>query len=150
MDHKIFDSQNKLAHLFDRQIIKVRFCEVDSMQIVWHGSYIKYLEDGRESFGKHFGIGYADVCSHGYSIPLVKLNCDYKLPLRYGDSAIVETRFVNSDAAKILFEYSVFRESDGALAMEAFSMQVFLNQKNELELYAPDFFIEWKKKWNLA
>lgn len=29
------------------------------MNIVWHGSYLKYLEDGRESFGRHYpGIDY--------------------------------------------------------------------------------------------
>ena len=26
----------------------VRFSEVDSMQIVWHGHYVKYMEEGRE------------------------------------------------------------------------------------------------------
>ncbi len=137
------------SSLVDRHHIKIRFSEVDSMQIVWHGSYIKYLEDGRESFGNHYKIGYNDVCAQGYTIPVVKLSCDYKLPLRYGDTAIVETRFVNSDAAKILFEYSIFRESDAALIMGATSMQVFLNKNNELELYAPSFFIDWKKRWNL-
>jgi len=29
----------------------IRFSEVDSMGVVWHGNYIKYFEDGREAFG---------------------------------------------------------------------------------------------------
>ena len=36
--------------LTDRKEIIVRFSEVDSMRIVWHGNYLKYFEDGRESF----------------------------------------------------------------------------------------------------
>ena len=28
--------------------IDIRFSEVDSMGVVWHGSFVKYLEDGRE------------------------------------------------------------------------------------------------------
>ena len=44
--------------LIDRTTIKVRFSEIDSMQIVWHGEYVRYFEDGRESFGKHYGLGY--------------------------------------------------------------------------------------------
>ena len=32
---------------------EVRFSEVDSMNIVWHGSYPLYFEDAREAFGKN-------------------------------------------------------------------------------------------------
>ena len=36
----------------------VRFSEVDSMQVVWHGEYVRYFEDGREAFGRKYpGIG---------------------------------------------------------------------------------------------
>ena len=48
-------TKNKIreAVLTDRKTITVRFSEVDAMQVVWHGEYIRYFEDGRESFGKH-------------------------------------------------------------------------------------------------
>ena len=39
------------ASLTDRTSFQVRFSEVDSMKIVWHGEYIRYFEDGREAFG---------------------------------------------------------------------------------------------------
>ena len=38
--------------------INIRFHEVDSLRIVWHGHYLKYFEDGREAFGRKYGIGY--------------------------------------------------------------------------------------------
>jgi len=137
------------AALIDRTTLQVRFSEVDSMRIVWHGEYVRYFEDGRESFGRHFGISYMDVFNSGYTIPMVELNCQWKSPLKVDDRAIVETRFINSDAAKIIFEYSVFRESDNLLAATGRSVQVFLNKDFELELTSPDFFIEWKKRWNI-
>ena len=34
------------------RMLEIRFSEVDSMKIVWHGSYAKYFEDAREAFGK--------------------------------------------------------------------------------------------------
>ena len=40
--------------------ILVRFNEADPLGIVWHGHYIRYFEDGREDFGKSYGIGYLD------------------------------------------------------------------------------------------
>ena len=41
--------------------IRVRFNETDPLGIVWHGNYLKYFEDGREAFGKEFGMEYLDM-----------------------------------------------------------------------------------------
>ena len=50
------------ASLVGKTSLRVRFSEVDSMQIVWHGEYVRYFEDGREAFGREFaGLGYMDT-----------------------------------------------------------------------------------------
>ena len=67
--------------LVTKTLIQVRFSEVDSMGVVWHGNYIKYFEDGREEFGNKFGINYLDFRNRGILIPIVKIVCDYKRPL---------------------------------------------------------------------
>ena len=135
--------------LTDRKEIVVRFSEVDSMKIVWHGNYVKYFEDGRESFGEKYGIGYLEVYRHHVMIPIVKVSCDYKKPLEFGDTAIVETSFINSEAAKLLFEYKIYRKTDNELIATGSSMQVFLSPEGELLLTSPQFFVDWKKKWGL-
>lgn len=139
------------ATLTHRTKIKVRFSEVDSMRVVWHGVYVKYFEDGREAFGREFGgLNYDTIESDGYYIPIVKLELDYKIPLKCGDTAIVETRYINTKSAKILFEYIIYRESDMAIAATGRSMQVFTHATTgELELSSPQFFMEWKKRWNI-
>lgn len=136
----------KVAALVDRTRIKVRFSEVDSMQVVWHGEYIRYFEDGRESFGNHYGISYRQVYDNGYTIPIVDLTCQYKQSLTFGEEAIVETRFIQTSAAKILFDYVIYRASDETVVATGSTVQVFLNRKNELELLNPEFYLEWKKK----
>lgn len=128
---------------------EIRFSEVDSMRVVWHGNYVKYLEDGREAFGRKFGIGYLDVSNRNYTIPIVKVDIDYKRSVLYGDRIIIETRYVNSEAAKIIFDYTIYRKSDNKVAMKARTIQVFLDQKGQLELNCPDFYMEWKQKWGL-
>ena len=87
--------------LIDRTTIKVRFSEIDSMQIVWHGEYVRYFEDGRESFGKHYSLGYMDIYSEGYMVPIVELNCQFKQSLSFGEEVIIETRYISCEAAKI-------------------------------------------------
>ena len=61
------------AALTDRTTIKVRFSEIDSMQIVWHGEYVRYFEDGREAFGKRYGLDYMSIYREGYVVPIVDL-----------------------------------------------------------------------------
>lgn len=137
------------ASLIDRTTIKVRFSEVDSMHIVWHGEYIRYFEDGRESFGKRYGISYWDIYSSGYTAPIVDLNCQYKSPLTFGEEAIIETRYIATEAAKLVFEYTVFKADGETIVATGSTIQVFLNSDNELELTNPDFYQDWKKKWEV-
>ena len=139
-----------IAALTDTTTIKVRFSEVDFMQIVWHGQYIRYFEDGREAFGKRYGMSYMDVYRSGFMLPIVSLDCQYKMPLSVEDEAIIETRYINTDAAKVVFEYTIFRASDKSIVATGSSVQVFLNLNRELELVNPPFYLDWKKKWGIA
>ncbi|MCX6281278.1 MAG: acyl-CoA thioesterase [Bacteroidetes bacterium] len=135
--------------LTDRKEITVRFSEVDSMKIVWHGNYLKYFEDGRESFGLRYNLGYLDVYRHNVMIPIVKVNCDYKKPLVYGDVLIVETTYIPTEAAKIVFEYKILRKNDGEVVATGNSTQVFLTPEGDLLLTSPGFFSGWKRKWGI-
>lgn len=139
-------SKIELSHKTE---IKVRFHEVDSMGVVWHGSYVNYLEDARESFGEKYGIHYLDFLREGLVVPLVNMELEYKKPLKYGDNAIVEIKLVESDAAKLIFEYIIFRSHDNEIAATAKTVQVFLNTKMELLLTFPEFFAKWKENHSI-
>jgi len=126
----------------------VRFSEVDSMQVVWHGEYVRYFEDGREAFGREYpGIGYLDFYANGYTAPIVDLQLQYISPLTVNDVAIIETRYIETVAAKLCFEYIVRRECDGALVARGSSIQVFVDINGEMALNNPQFYEEWKKRW---
>ena len=129
--------------------INIRFHEVDSLRIVWHGHYLKYFEDGREAFGKKYGIGYMDVFRAGLATPLIKISCEYKKAVKYNDKVMLQTTFIPTQAAKIIFEFALFNEDTKEVYASGESTQVFLNQNNELMLTSPDFYTEWKKKWRL-
>ena len=55
--------------------IRVRFSEVDSIKMVWHGSYVAYLEDAREAFGRKYGLEYKTILKS-------RLLCDTMLGVR--------------------------------------------------------------------
>jgi acyl-CoA thioester hydrolase len=136
-----------LQYTFEQDI---KFSDVDSMAVVWHGHYIRFFEDGREAWGKKYGLTYLDVYKHNFFTPIVSMHCEHLNPLEYGDTAIIETTFVDTPAAKLFFDYKIYRKRDGALSATGETTQVFLDKNRELFIAAPSFYEEWKKKWNLS
>jgi acyl-CoA thioester hydrolase len=129
--------------------VEVRFSEVDSMGIVWHGSYALYFEDAREAFGQKYGIGYLDILGSGFYAPLVDLKFSYKRPLIYGKTARVDITYRYTEAAKIVFDYEIFDTADNSLVATGASVQVFLDKNYQLVWGNPPFYEAWKQKWGL-
>ncbi|MDB5147100.1 MAG: acyl-CoA thioesterase [Mucilaginibacter sp.] len=130
--------------------IEVKFSDVDMLGVVWHGNYIRYFEDGREAFGKQYGLGYMDVYNAGFIVPIVNVNCDYKRFLRYEDKVIIETTYAPTESAKINFAYRLLNAQTGELIVKGSTVQVFVHRDNfELQLTNPDFFMHWKQKHGL-
>lgn len=130
--------------------VSVRFNEADPLGIVWHGHYIRYFEDGREDFGKQYGISYLDFYQRGLVVPVVSVQCDYKKPLRYGNSVIVETTYLHTAAAKLKFEYKIYEAATQQLVATGSTVQVFVDAENfQLQLVIPPFFEAWQKQWKM-
>mgnify|MGYP003623400516 CR=1 FL=1 len=128
---------------------EVRFSEVDSMNIVWHGSYALYFEDAREEFGKKYGLSYQLYFENECPAPLVELNLKYMKPLLHAQRARVDITFRNTLAAKVVFDYEIRLLEDESLVTTGTSTQVFVDKNHNLMLTNPPFFEEWKKKNNL-
>ena len=136
--------------LFAEANLEVRFNEVDMLTIVWHGHYVQYMEEGRIAFGAKYGLGYMEVYKEGYTIPIVKLNIDYKLPLKFTDKIVIKAEYIPTEAAKILFQYSIINSSTNQVVAVAQTTQVFVHNSGDLCLTSPSFYTEWKNKWLIA
>lgn len=124
----------------------IRFNEVDSMKIVWHGSYSFYFEDAREEFGKKYGLDYLTIFNNGYYAPLTELSFKYKKPITYGMQPRIEITYIPTETAKIVFDYAIYDNADNSLIATGHSVQVFLDHNYQLVWYSPDFYLEWKKQ----
>lgn len=130
--------------------LTVRFNEVDSMGIVWHGHYITYFEEGREAFGRKHGMSYLDIKKQGYAVPIVKTSTEHLLSLKYGETATIETTFKNTRAAKIVFEY-VIKNDKNQVVCKGETIQVFTSTTtDEMSLNNPEFYKNWKQKHGLV
>lgn len=129
----------------------VRFNEADPLGIVWHGHYLRYFEDGREAFGRQHGLSYRDFYDRGIAVPIVSVHCDYARPLRYGDTATIETTYVPTSAAKLQFDYRIIERASGGVVATGTTVQVFVDAKTfELQLTVPPLVEDWKRKYHFV
>lgn len=127
------------------KMIEVRFSEVDSMGIVWHGNYALYFEDARELFGKTYHLEYLHMFEMGFYAPLVELKFNYKKAVRYTDKIKVRCTYRPSEVAKIIFDYEILDVETDEVMVTGHTVQVFLDRDYQLVWQTPDFYTEWKK-----
>lgn len=128
--------------------IEVKFSEADPLGIVWHGHFIRYFEDGREAFGAAYGLRYLDLYRKDIVVPIIHIDCNYRRILRYGHTIRLETTYVDSPAAKLLFDYTITDVNTGERVATGNSVQVFMDRHTlELLLTIPPFMAEWKQQW---
>ncbi len=128
--------------------VRVRFNDCDPLSIVWHGIYITYFEEGREAFGRNHGLTYQHFRDNDYVTPIVNSTCNHKLPLKYGDIATIETIYIDSPAAKMIFRYNIYNQHKQLVCVGE-TTQVFLDMEGNMSLNIPEFFLEWKRKEGL-
>lgn len=138
-----------MAELKTSVPLKIRFSEVDSMRIVWHGHYAKFFEDAREAFGKRYGLGYMDIYGAGYYAPLVEMSVKYRKPILYNMNPEVTVIYRPTEAAKIVLDYEIMDPENGDLLATGHTVQVFMDLNYQLVLTNPEFFENWKRKWNV-
>jgi len=127
--------------------IIVKFSDCDALQMVWHGHYIKYFEDGREDFGRKHQLGYWEIYKQSnLAVPLIHVDCDYKKFVGLGEKITIESTFIETPAAKIIFEYKIFNQKK-ELVCTGKTIQVFVDAvTKDLLITVPAFYEAWKQK----
>jgi len=124
----------------------VRFEEVDSLGIVWHGRYPSYFEDARVALGDRHGMGYLRFHAEGVAAPIKAMHVDYRMPLRFGEAFTVEAVLHWSDAARLNHEF-VIRNTTGQVTTTGYTVQMLMTPAGELLLTQPEFVREFLQRW---
>jgi len=131
------------------KVLDIRFSEVDSMNVVWHGSYMLYFEDAREEFGRKYQLEYMRMSDAGYYAPLVDMQFHYRRPITYGMHPRIDIIYRPTEAAKIVFDYEIHDSETNELMASGHSVQVFMDKDYQLVWANPDFYVAWKKRWGI-
>ena len=117
-------------------MIKVRFNEVDSYQVAWHGHYVAWMEAGRNDLAGRFGIDAAQIASAGYLAPVVALELKFIRPARFGEELRVRTTLRRTETATLDFVCRIIGE-DGRLSAAGKTVHALTDRDGVLQYALP-------------
>ena len=87
--------------------VRVQPHHTDYAGVVWHGSYIAWMEEARVECLRSIGINFADLVALGCELPVVELSVRYHRPIHMGMAAIVRTRMAEISGVRINWDYQI-------------------------------------------
>lgn len=108
--------------------MSVRDYECDLQGIVNNANYQHYLEHARHKFLLSKGIDFAELTAKGLILIVIRIEMDYKFPLRSGDFFRVDLRLEQLSPIRFAFFQEIVRD-DGKLIVKAKVTTASMNEK---------------------
>lgn len=117
--------------------VEVPFHDVDVMEVVWHGHYVKYLEIARCALLRLFDYDYPQMKESGYAWPIVECQLKYVRPAKFGQVVKVKATLVEFEN-RLRISYEVRDKVSGERLTKGLTTQVAVDvATRELQLVSP-------------
>ena len=125
----------------DTQVL-VPFFDVDTMHVVWHGHYVKYLEVARCALLDKLGHNYNQMLESGYAWPVIDLQLRYVRGAVFGQTLNVRASLVEWES-RLKINYLITDLATGERLTRASSVQVAVEiASREMQLASPKVFTD--------
>ena len=102
---------------------QVQFCDLDPMEVVWHGHYVKYLEIARGALLDSIDYNYPQMRASGYLWPVIDLQLRYVASARFGLRLKLRAEIVEWEN-RLRIEYLISDAATGRKLTRASTTQV--------------------------
>lgn len=103
--------------------IEVQFFDLDPMNIVWHGNYVKYLEVARCALLDGIGYNYLQMKDSGYMWPVIDVSLRYIGSAVFGQRLKVRAELVEWES-RLKVDYLITCAATGKRLTRASTTQV--------------------------
>lgn len=121
---------------FHETKVKVRFNEIDSYHVAWHGHYVAWMEIGRNALAGQFGLDAAQLAADGFMGPVVALDLKFFRPARFNDELVIQTTLRPSRTATLEFLTTIIGP-DGARLATGSSTHALTDMDGVLQFQLP-------------
>lgn len=103
--------------------MQVQFFDLDPMNIVWHGNYVRYLEVARCALLDSIGYNYEQMKASGYAWPIIDLQLRYAAPATFGQRLLLRADIVEWEN-RLKIDYVISDAASGHRLNRATTTQV--------------------------
>jgi acyl-CoA thioester hydrolase len=89
--------------------VRVRFADTDAQGIAHNSAYLVWFEVARVEYLRAFAGGYQALRDHGVEAIVLESLCRYRIPVRFDDELVVNTRCLGLRGARFRYEYAITR-----------------------------------------
>ena len=97
----------------------IPFCDVDALQVVWHGNYFKYFDAARDRLFRDAGIDlYRTVENTGLVFPITRTQTKHIRPLHFRDEVDCKAVLVEAEC-RLVLDFELRLADTGTLCAKA-------------------------------
>lgn len=132
-----------MKHTFEQ---KVYYSDTDAYGVVWHGSYLRWLEMGRIELCEIMGYNLVELQAQNITLPVVNINVRYRSSAKLNDEMIIETSIQKFNPLTVTFEQKISNKATGKTFAEAVVDVVAISNDGKLYKKMPQILLEAFKK----
>ena len=127
-----------MKHTFET---KVYYADTDAYGVVWHGSYLRWMEKGRVDFCEQLGLNLVEMKNMNITLPVTNMNVRYKSSAKLDETVVVETWIENFSSISITFKQTIKSKETDRLHISAIFDVVAVNNEGKLYRKLPEILV---------
>lgn len=124
-----------MKHTFEQ---KVYYSDTDAYGVVWHGSYLRWLEMGRVEYCEDLGLNLIELEKQDIVMPVTNMNIRYKASGRLNDIVVVDTWIKKITPVTVVFKQTIKNKDSGKLFIQAEFEVVAIRNNGSLHRRMPE------------
>ena len=124
-----------MKHTFEQ---KVYYSDTDAYGVVWHGSYLRWLEMGRVEYCEDLGLNLIELEKQDIVMPVTNMNIRYKASGRLNDIVVVDTWIKKITPVTVVFEQTIKNKDSWKLFIQAEFEVVAIRNNGSLHRRMPE------------
>ncbi|MCU4488077.1 acyl-CoA thioesterase [Acinetobacter ursingii] len=129
-------------------VIEVPFHDVDIMNVVWHGHYLKYFEIARCKLLDQFHYNYMQMQASSYAWPVIESHVRYVQGIQFEQKIRIRA-ILKEWENRLKIDYVIFDEATGKRLTKGYTTQVAVEiQTREMCFQSPQVLFDCLNAWS--
>lgn len=117
---------------------KVYYADTDAYGVVWHGTYLRWMEKGRVLFCDELGLDLVELKKNNVAIPVTNINIRYKSSAKLDEKVSVLTYVTKVTPLSVTFHQTISNTDSNQIYTEADVVVVAVTNEGKLYRRLPE------------